>query len=612
MTMPAGRTFIAVASIAVTLASTNLLLPAFAQGQPGGANSGRAPEVPDDPPAATAARQDPNARSPGARVAVGPYISVQVNVDGLGQNIVGDAANEPSIAVSPTDPNSIVIGWRQFDTVSSNFRQAGWGFSLDGGQSWTFPGSLTPGLFRSDPVLDTDSNGNFYYQSLQENFDVDVFKSLDGGVTWGPQVSAFGGDKNWMAIDKSGGIGDGHVYGIWQRFSACCGQNTFTRSTDGAQTFEFPVAVPFRPTFGTMAVGPGGEVYAAGIDGTFFQDLDQFVIAKSTDAQNPGVTPSFTGSQVDIGGSMVIAGGPNPQGLLGQAAVAVDSSGGPTGGNVYILGSVNPPGIDPLDVRLIRSTDGGATWSAPIRINNDPAAVNAWQWFGAHSVAPNGRIDVIWNDTRNSGQSNVSELFYAYSYDAGDTWLGNIPVSPPFDSFVGFPNQNKIGDYYTLVSNDAGADVAYSATFNQEQDVYYLRVFPDCNDNGVSDVTDIENGVSPDFNENQIPDECEFLLTRPFPGVPGQFNTLFTLGGTPQNFVLLFRGFVPGATPIPACNDALDIAAPVFAGIGQTNANGNSGIPTFVSPQFSGVTVLYQALEFPSCAFSEVVPFTYP
>ncbi|MCP4623589.1 MAG: hypothetical protein GY850_08665 [bacterium] len=56
--------------------------------------------------------------------------------------------------------------------------------------------------------------------------------------------------------------------------------------------------------------------------------------------------------------------------------------------------------------------------------------------------------------------------------------MGNIPVSPPFDSFVGFHNQNKIGDYYTIISDETGAHVTYAATFNGEQDVYYLRVFP--------------------------------------------------------------------------------------------------------------------------------------
>ena len=49
----------------------------------------------------------------------------QVNVAPGQLNIVGDAANEPSIAVDPTNPNRISIGWRQFDTITSDFRQAG-------------------------------------------------------------------------------------------------------------------------------------------------------------------------------------------------------------------------------------------------------------------------------------------------------------------------------------------------------------------------------------------------------------------------------------------------------------------------------------------------------
>ena len=545
-------------------------------------------------------------------MAVGPYVSIQVNVDQLGRNIVGDAANEPSIAVNPLDPNNIVIGWRQFDSVASNFRQAGWGFSRNHGQSWTFPGKLTPGTFRSDPVLDTDTSGNFYYQSLQQSFNMDVFRSVDGGATWGPPVPAFGGDKNWMAIDRTGGIGNGQVYGIWQRFSACCGENTFGRSTTAGQSFEFPVVVPFRPTFGTMAVGPDGEVYATGVDGTFTQDFTQFVIAKSTNARNSAATPTFVGSQVNLGGSMVLGGTPNPGGLLGQANVAVDASSGPTRGTVYIVGSVDPPGVDPLDVNLIRSTDGGVTWSTPVRINNDAQTANRWQWFGAHSVAPNGRIDVIWNDTRNSVQPTVSELFYAYSYDAGATWRGNIPVSPAFNSSLGYPNQNKIGDYYTLVSSNTGADVAYAATFNQEQDIYYLRLFPDCNGNGVSDVTDIDGGASHDSNANHIPDECELLLFRPYPGIAGQLNVLFTLGGTAQNLVLLFRGVTPGTTPLPFCNGALKMAAPAFVGIAQTTQAGISVLLSDVPSQLSHVNVLYQALEYPSCLFSEVVAYKFP
>jgi hypothetical protein len=570
-------------------------------------------EIRQDPPAAEAARDDPAARSQGGLSVVGPYVSIQVNVDALGRNILGDAANEPSITVNPTNPDNLVIGWRQFDSVSSNFRQAGWAFSLNGGQTWTFPGVLTPGAFRSDPVLDADSSGNIYYQSLRQDYNMDVFTSSDGGMTWGPPVPSFGGDKNWMAIDRTGGIGDGNVYGIWQRFFGCCGENTFVRSTDGAQSFEPPVEVAFRPTFGTMAVGPAGEVYTAGIDGTFGQNFNQFVIAKSANAKYPFLSPTFSGVQVDMGGSMSLSYGPNPGGLLGQANVAVDTSLGSNRGNVYLLASVNPPGgTDPLDVHLIRSTDSGVTWSPPVRVNDDPVGNGAWQWFGAHSVAPNGRIDVVWNDTRNSGQTNVSELFYAYSYDGGDTWQGNIPVSQPFDSFLGYPNQDKIGDYYTLVSDETGANVAYAATFNGEQDVYFLRVFPDCNENGSSDVEDVDEGSSADVNGNLVPDECELLLVPPQPGQAGRVNTFTTFLGTPGSLVVFFRGYRDGSTVVGICGETIDMIRPRFLGWALVDNTGAANLNRFIFGAFSGNDWLLQAIEWPSCTVSNLVRYSFP
>ncbi len=126
-----------------------------------GADEPPRPERPDDPwmPGTGGA-------AAAARPLRGSAQSVQVNVDSAGFNILGDAANEPSIAVDPTAPNRIVIGWRQFDTISSDFRQAGYAYSKDGGRSWTFPGVIQPGVFRSDPVLAADAEGHFYYYSL--------------------------------------------------------------------------------------------------------------------------------------------------------------------------------------------------------------------------------------------------------------------------------------------------------------------------------------------------------------------------------------------------------------------------------------------------------------
>ncbi len=470
------------------------------------------PETQRDLPAAVVPHEDETARSTGLVVPFGSFVSVQVNVTALGQNIVGDAANEPSIAVNSLNPNNIVIGWRQFDSVTNDFRQAGWAYTMNHGQTWTFPGKLTPGTFRSDPVLDSDAAGSFYYQSLKNNFLMDVFKSTDGGATWGSPIASFGGDKNWMVVDKSGSIGNGHIYGIWREPFGCCGSNVFTRSTNGGTSYQNPVPVSRSPGLGTMAVGPNGELYVTGVD-EVNGGFASFVAVRSLDARNAAdPSPSFIDEDVNMGGSLVFGAPPNPGGLLGQANLAVDLSLGPTRGNVYLLSTVDPLpafGLQPSAVHIRRSEDGGATWAAPVVVNDDPQTNNAWHWFAAHSVAPNGRIDAIWNDTRNSAASTVSQLFYAYSYDEGRTWSANVAASPAFSSTIGWPNQNKIGDYYTIVSHLSGADVAYSATFNGEQDIYYIRVFPDCNHNGVSDVDDAQ-GSSPDCNGNSIPDECEF------------------------------------------------------------------------------------------------------
>jgi hypothetical protein len=149
----------------------------------------------------------------------GPFTSFQVNVDAKGNNIVGDAANEPSIAVDQTDPNKMAIGWRQFDTIQSNFREGGYGYTTDGGTTWTFPGVLQDGLFRSDPVLHFDETGSFFYLSLRSDgfsfFCDDMWGSLNGGQSWAllsPEKGAHGGDKEWFTVDKTNGTGHGFQY----------------------------------------------------------------------------------------------------------------------------------------------------------------------------------------------------------------------------------------------------------------------------------------------------------------------------------------------------------------------------------------------------------------
>jgi hypothetical protein len=429
---------------------------------------GLEPELPDDPPGIPAR---PLADAKAATiVSFGRFTHYQVNVSAGGANIPGDAANEPTIAVHPANHDLMAIGWRQFDTVTSNFRQAGYGYTTDGGLSWT-ASKIDPGVFRSDPVLAHDAEGDFFYNSLSGNLTSQVFPSSNAGQTWGASVSAFGGDKQWMTIDRTGGTGNNFLYQAWSTAGNPTPPNTFNRSINDGASWQSPIQIPHSPIWGTLDVASDGTLYlvgTSGVGGTIY-------VARSTNARNPGVTPTFTTVTANLGGGLAL-GGPNPAGLLGQLWIAVDKSGGPRHGWVYVLASVQRPG-DPMDVMFIRSTDGGQTWSTPVRVNDDPGTA-AYQWFGTMSVAPNGRIDAVWNDTRGSLNSNVSALFYAFSLDGGVTWSANEQASPTWASNVGFPNQNKIGDYMHMVSDDTGSDLAWAATFNNEQDVYYVRLSP--------------------------------------------------------------------------------------------------------------------------------------
>ncbi len=469
-------------------------------------------EVPDD--AYIEVDKASMERSPAYRVVAPNYFTTQVNIDGNGNNIVGDAGNEPSIAVDPTDPNKMIIGWRQFDTVGNNFRQAGNAYSVDGGYNWINPGVLDPGVFRSDPVLDFDAEGNFYYNSLSINpFDCEVFTSTDGGQNWGSPVPARGGDKQWMRIDRSGGIGDGNNYSYWNSSFSACNPDNFTRSIDDAQSFESCVLVAGDPVWGTLAVDADGTLYTVG------QVAQGLIVTKSTTAKDTSIPVTFDSfSPVDLDGNLNASVAVNPQGLVGQAWVDVDISGGTGHGNVYVLASVARSSFaDPADVMFAKSTDGGQTFSAPMRINTD-VGINAYQWFGTMSVAPNGRIDVVWLDTRDATNAINSVLYYSFSEDQGDTWSDNEPISLEFDPSVGYPQQNKMGDYFDMVSDNDYAHLAWTNTINGGQDVYYTRISPF----GILDVNDFAE-ANP-FNFMNFPNPFSEATTLEFT-IPSEEKT---------------------------------------------------------------------------------------
>src|SRR5215469_7806544 len=384
----------------------------------------------------------------------GVFTSFQANVDANGNNILGDAANEPSIAVDPTDGNKMMIAWRQFNSINSDFRQAGWGYTTDAGVTWTFPGVLQNNIFRSDPVTKSDETGNFFYLSLQSTqaesfFCDDLWRSTNGGQTFveqSPDEAGHGGDKEWFTIDNTGGTGHGFLYQFWTGFFAC-DTGEFDRSTDTGVTWQTPLNIPNSPDTGALDVDTNGNLFLAGGGAPFY-------CVRSSNAQNPNVTPTFDQvTNVNLGGDL-IQGGINNIGLCGQTFIAIDKSGTATNNYIYVMASVSTDDVSGTIVMFARSTDGGQTFSAPQRINDDPINPNKWHIFGTLAVAPNGRIDVVWLDTRNAANNIDCQLFYSWSTDGGATWAPNIPVSNSFNPQAGYPQNDKIGDYITIVSDN--------------------------------------------------------------------------------------------------------------------------------------------------------------
>src|SRR5438093_13472211 len=137
-------------SLLICLASLASLATASAQTVPQGRHAEplEKPGMPAAAPGTYRLESSPRMISP-----FGAFVSYQANVDANGNNIVGDAANEPTISVDPTAGNKITIGWRQFDSGLSNFRQGGWGYTTDSGAPRTFARGLANHALRRDPAL---------------------------------------------------------------------------------------------------------------------------------------------------------------------------------------------------------------------------------------------------------------------------------------------------------------------------------------------------------------------------------------------------------------------------------------------------------------------------
>jgi len=391
----------------------------------------------------------------------------------------------------------------------------GYSRSVNGGSTFMDIGALPPppgGLVLGDPGLVADRVGTFYASSLVSSpalppgfqSTMGVFRSTDGGLTWPvlalvpPGSTSAGGfiDKPLIAVDNSTGRFSGNVYVSYTNFlppSPFAPQSApifVSRSVNRGLSLTPPVmvSVPGEVNQGSEpAVGPGGEVYVAWL--RIGPGVPGIMVARSTDGGATFAPPVFAAAVTPIGFATSTLNG----GFRANSFPRIDVN--PANGHVYIVYASNPPGADGSDAFLIRSTDGGATWSAPLRINDD-MTIND-QFFPDIAIDRRGVGQVIWYDRRNDPENRLIEVFQAQitltgTVQGGNTRLSSIPfpVAIAYDPTI---NPTYMGDYLDnkVVVRFDGPGVGFvdawgdnrrrlttAGGVRNDQDVFFKRVDP--------------------------------------------------------------------------------------------------------------------------------------
>jgi hypothetical protein len=337
---------------------------------------------------------------------------------------------EPQMSVDPTNPKHLVGVWNQsgLGIVA--------GVSFDAGKDWqsvVIPGisNCTGGVYfgNADPWVSFASNGDVYVSALGNDANGDnkallVNKSTDGGLTWGAPSTIVQGnadmpDKDALTADPTN---PQLAYVTWTRISGSNGTTMFSRTTDGGQTWE-----PARKIFdsGSNNVNQAHQVVVLP-DGTlmnFFTVLayknDSGGIAhydfklsmiRSTDhgaTWQPAGTPILVANMLPVADTHNFT-VPNPDGGPGVRApnFVFDVAADPTSGRLYTVWQDGRfGGFTQTSIAFAMSTDGGLSWSAPIRVNQTPQNIpvgDQQAFIPSVAVAADGTVAVSYYDLRNN------------------------------------------------------------------------------------------------------------------------------------------------------------------------------------------------------------------
>jgi hypothetical protein len=370
------------------------------------------------------------------------------------QNIMISDKNyptEPSIAIDPHHPNRLV--------AAANINN--YYVSLDSGRTWTWDTLTSSSGVWGDPSMAVDTAGDFYFFHLSNPVGgnwidrIVCQKSTDKGKTWndGSYTGLNGAkaqDKQWCVVDRKTNT----IYITWTQFDQYGSSKAtdsslilFSKSTDGGNSWSEPlrinkVAGDCLDDDGTVegavpALGPNGELYVA------WAGPEGLVFNRSMDGGKTWLPKEIRIDSMPGGWNYMVAGLIRANGL---PVIICDTTHGPNRGTIYVNWSDQRNGALNTDIWLSKSTDGGNSWSKPVRVNDDQT--NRQQFFTWMTLDPvTGYLYFVFYDRRNHTDS-YTDVYVAVSKDGGKTFINHKISETPFKPSPGV----FFGDYTNITA----------------------------------------------------------------------------------------------------------------------------------------------------------------
>lgn len=337
---------------------------------------------------------------------------------------------EPAIVKHPTNP---LIMFASSFTVRLSFKSEGVYVTTNGGVNWFGSDTCTGSPISNHggdpgPIIDKDGRLILTHQG---GFVLGMYSnySTDLGQTWSSNYQIAGNDQDKgspATDDVTSSPYYGRTYLVWTRFTSPF-PIALSYTTNGGSNWSGVIqlnnSLPSRQSLGpVMVVGPEGKCYASWASSTLVSPFNEDCIGFGV-STNGGLNWTNNECAYDCNGIKSSSLPPWGIRVNGYPAMDVDKSGGSRNGWIYIVTAEKnllPAGSDP-DIVFHRSTDEGQTWSAGVRVNQDPFNNGKIQILPAITVDAQGGINVVYFDNRNISPDS-SQVYLSRSTDGGISW----------------------------------------------------------------------------------------------------------------------------------------------------------------------------------------------